>query len=65
MSWLVITVGGPRTSSGQGVMEENTRMLVKHEPVSEPAPVLSVDSALSYCWAPVLISTDDVTCKLT
>lgn len=46
-------------------MEENTRMLGKHEPVSEPAPVLSVHSALGYCWAPALISTDDVTCKLT
>lgn len=69
MSWLIITVGGPRTlwaapSSGQGVMEEKTRMLVKHEPVSEPAPVLSVVSALSYCWAPALISIDDVTRKL-
>lgn len=39
-------------------------MLVKHEPVSEPAPVFPVVSALSYCWAPALMSTDDVTRKL-
>lgn len=45
-------------------MEEKTRMLVKHESVSEPAPVLSVVSALSCCWAPALISIDDVTRKL-